>query len=189
MRYSFWFVATILILAHGNTWAQPAPKPVVMGLKSPTAITAAPGGKVYVVEAGQTGKDGAVLLLGKDKTKAIYTGLENPQSIAAYQQWLFVTDKKGIWKIDAKGKATLFAPVEKFPTPPGLLRDITVDPENGVVYVADVVDLQDKGGQIYRLDPKGKIDVVNLKSGQVHASQVLKQWFHGQETHGNVSRT
>ena len=87
-------------------------------------------------------------------------GLDDPKGMAAFQGWLFVADKQKVWKIDQKGKADLFAPVNAFPKPPRFLNDLVVDPESGIVYVSDSGDLKGKGGAVYRITPQGVVTVV-----------------------------
>src|SRR2546421_10473009 len=114
------------------------PKPLVSGLKNPTAVAAGPGGRVYISEAGT----GRVLVVEGDKAVPFATGFDHPQGLVGFQQWLFVADKKGVWRIDMKGKATEFAPEKAFPTSLSALKGITVD-ETGALYVSD-----EEGGAI-----------------------------------------
>jgi glucose/arabinose dehydrogenase len=119
-------------------------------------------GKIFVTTIGEFGKDGdgAVVVIDKGKVSTFCGDLDDPKGIAVYQQWLFVADKKGVWKIDQKGKAELFAAAGSFPAPPLFFNDVVVDPESGVVYVSDSGDLKGKGGAVYRIDPKRKISTV-----------------------------
>ena len=73
--------------------------------------------------------------------------------MAAYQNWLFVSDNKRIWRIDRQGKAEVFVPEKAFPSPPGRLYGLTADPESGNLYVSDCGDERAKRlHQIVHLD-------------------------------------
>jgi glucose/arabinose dehydrogenase len=139
--------------------AQP-PKPLVTGLQNPTA-TAVLGGKIYVTTAGEVGKngDGAVLLVKDGKAVPFAAGLDDPAAVVAFQNWLFVADRQQVWRIDAKGKATLHAPAKAFPVPPVSLSAIAVD-EMGTLYVTDAGGRPGAGWRAYRIPPKGRITVV-----------------------------
>lgn len=130
-------------------------------LKNPESVVVA-NGKIFVTTIGEFGKDGdgAVVVIDKESSKPFCTDLDDPKGIAAFQKWLFVADKKGVYKIEPDGKAELFADAKVFPQPPLFLNDVVVDPESGVVYVADSGNLEGKGGAVYRIDPKGKVTVI-----------------------------
>ncbi len=75
----------------------------------------------------------------------------------SYQQWLYLTDKTKVLRIDATAKtpkAEVFAAADKFPVPPIFLNDIAIDAENGMIYVSDS-GKDGKGGAVYRINPKG----------------------------------
>jgi glucose/arabinose dehydrogenase len=146
----------LLCVAQAASAGAPPFKPLVADLKSPDALTIAGNGKVYVALRGSTGQTGtgAVVALDKDKTIPFKTELDDPTGLAAWQQWVFVADKQCIWRIDFKGKAEVYVAAEAFPTPPIALGRMTVDPENGILYVADVGDSTGKGSAIYRVQPR-----------------------------------
>ncbi len=128
-------------------------------VEAPTAVAVGLGGKIFVTVRGEEKEEGAVLRIEDGKAKPFATGLGTPQGMVAYQQWLFVTDKQRIWRIDTNGKPTVFVGPAAFPSPPQSLHAITVDPESGTLYVSDV-DKNAKSSAIYRVDPKGKVSVV-----------------------------
>jgi len=138
------------------------PKPLVSGLQNPESVCIGPGpaNKVFVTTIGEFDKDGdgAVMVIENGKAMPFVAGLDDPKGIASYQKWLFVTDKNKVLRIDTTTKtpkAEVFAGPEKFPTAPMFLNDITVDPENGMIYVSDSGDLKGTGGAVYRISPKG----------------------------------
>lgn len=137
------------------------PRPLVTGLKNPESVAVGSGRRVYISEIGEFGKDGdgRVMVLVKGKAVPFATGLDDPKGIVAWVQWLFVTDNKRIWRIDAKGKAEVFRSERDFPWEPLFLNDIAVD-EEGTLYVSDSGDLKGAGGAIFRVPQKGKISVV-----------------------------
>jgi glucose/arabinose dehydrogenase/sugar lactone lactonase YvrE len=140
--------------------AEPPPRPLVTGLKNPQAVAVGFDGRVYVTEAGEIGKDGDGRLVVIEGGKAVpfTTGLDDPRGVVAFNEWLFVADKKRVWRVDRKGKATEFAAEKAFPAPPASLAGIAVD-EQGTLYVADAGDGK-AGGAIFRVDVKGKVSLV-----------------------------
>jgi glucose/arabinose dehydrogenase len=153
------FLSGILLVAAPALAGEKLPKPIVTGLKNPESVVVGPDGRIYVSEIGEFGKDGDGRILVIDKTgKAVpfATGLDDPKGIVSWQKSLFVTDNKRVWRIDATGRATVFAAKEAFPTEPLFLNDITVD-ERGNLYVSDSGDFKGNGGAVYRINPKGKV--------------------------------
>src|SRR6266851_5624585 len=116
MKPLFILAAVVLILAPVAAAEEP-PKPLVEGLKNPTAVAVGFGGKVYVTVAATDDKDagGAVLRIDDGKAVPFATGLDHPQGLAAFMQWLFVADRRGVWRIDGQGKVEPFAPRNAFP--------------------------------------------------------------------------
>jgi glucose/arabinose dehydrogenase len=160
-------LALILLAAPGAV-AREVPKATVTGLVNPESVCVGPGPdrKVFVTTIGEFDKDGdgAVMVLEPGgKAAPFVTGLDDPKGIAVYQKWLFVTDKTKVLRIDATAKqprAEVFVAADRFPVPPIFLNDITVDPENGMLYVSDS-GKDGKGGAVYRtsgISPKGKVD-------------------------------
>ncbi len=136
--------------------AEPLPKPLVSGLKNPESVTVGPDGKIYVSIIGEFDKDGdgSIGVIEDGKAVPFATNLDDPKGIAFFQTWLFVADKKRIWRIDSKGKAEVYVDEKAFPAPPLFLNDIVIDPESGTLYVSDSGDLKGKGGAVYRIPPK-----------------------------------
>jgi glucose/arabinose dehydrogenase len=137
------------------------PKTMITGLKNPESVVVGSDGRLYITEIGEFNKDGdgRVLVVENGKAVPFATGLDDPKGIVAWTKFLFVADNKRVWKIDDKGKATVFAEEKAFPIPPLFLNDITVD-EKGVLYVSDSGDLKGEGGAIFRIDLKGKVTLV-----------------------------
>lgn len=138
--------------------AQEPPKPLVSGVEGARSVAVGPGGKVYVTAVGSDKKDppGSVLVVEGGKTKVFASGMDEPRGIASFQQWLFVADRNRVWRIDARGKAEVFAPATAFPVEPASLRDVVADPESGTVFAADGGDGKGKGSAVYRLTPMKK---------------------------------
>jgi hypothetical protein len=55
------------------------------------------------------------------------TGLDDPRGLVGWKDWLFVADRKRVWRIDRKGKVSVFAAAAAFPTPPRSLADVAAD--------------------------------------------------------------
>src|SRR5260370_37164192 len=132
---------------------QGLPKPLVEdeGLKGLSAITVGAGGKIYVARQGQ----GDVLVIDHGKAVPFATGVGRPNGLAAFQQWLFVTDDQRVWRIDPKGKAEVFVAADAFPVPTAHLFGIVADAESGTLYVSDFL-----GSTVFRITPQKKVSVV-----------------------------
>lgn len=161
MKRSLSLVLLLLVsptaLAQGNL-----PKPMVTGLVNPESVCVGPGPahRIFVTTIGEFDKDGdgAVMVIDNGKAVPFVTGLDDPKGIACFQRWLYLTDKNKVLRIDTLSKnpkVDVMAAAEKFPTPPMFLNDITVDAENGMIYVSDSGDLKGNGGAVYRINPKG----------------------------------
>jgi glucose/arabinose dehydrogenase len=146
-----------LLITPATLIGQEPAKPLVSGLKNPSAVTAGPDGRIYVAVMGEIGKDGdgAVLAIQDGKAVPFAEGLDDPSGIAWFQNLLFVADKQRVWRIDRKGKADVYVAADAFPSPPEALSGIAADSESGTVYVSD-----SKGKAIYRITPNGKVSLV-----------------------------
>ena len=64
----------------------------------------------------------------------------NPKGLAVDGQFVFVADKKRIWRI-RNGKAEVYAAASDFPVEPKFLNDIVLDQQTRTLYVSDSGDL------------------------------------------------
>jgi glucose/arabinose dehydrogenase len=163
MMRSFVLLSAVFLGFVPVAAAQDAPKPLVEGLKAPAAVAVGLSGQLFVTVAGEDGKDGtgAVVRIDKDKAIPFATGLDDPRGAAFFQgQVLYVADRKRVCRIDPRGKVTVFAAAEAFPTAPQSLTGIAVDPESGLVYVSDAGDGKGKGGAVYRINQFKKVSLV-----------------------------
>src|SRR5260370_35557541 len=84
--------------------ADPLPKPLVTGLKHPNCVAVGADGRIYLVEAGEKGKGGRIVVIENGKAVPFATGLDDPKDLTAFHEFLFVTDGKRVCRIDKKGK-------------------------------------------------------------------------------------
>ncbi|HUY92771.1 MAG TPA: PQQ-dependent sugar dehydrogenase [Pirellulales bacterium] len=154
-------LAGLLLFGGAVLAASPKPKLLVEGLKNPESVAVSAAGRVFISVIGGFDKngDGAVVEIVDGKAKTIAQGLDDPKGLACWKDLLFVADKKRVWRIDAAGKATVFAAADAFPTPPLFLNDLTVD-DQGKVYVSDSGDLKGGGGAVFSISPRGQLSLV-----------------------------
>jgi sugar lactone lactonase YvrE len=151
--------ATVAVAAWG------APERVVEGLVNPESVLVGPRGVIYVSQIGEFAKDGdgSVVRVKADGTlEPFATGLNDPKGLAHDGTYLYVTDRDQIWRIDAKGKATVFVARQAFPVVPKFLNDIVQDGA-GHLYVSDS-GAKGIGGAIFKVSSKGKVNLVTNTS-------------------------
>jgi DNA-binding beta-propeller fold protein YncE len=95
---------------------------------------------VTVMNTQENPGDGLVRMLDGDKMTDFAIGMDEPKGIAFVGGHLVVTDLKRVWKIDAKGKASVLAEGAAFPHPPSYLNDTAAAPDGKSVYVTDMGD-------------------------------------------------
>jgi sugar lactone lactonase YvrE len=150
------FAAALLALSLAAYAKEPQ---VVSGLASPESALAGDGGRVYVSQIGEFGKDGdgSIAVISGGKIDVFASGLNDPKGLARSGEFLFVTDKDQVWKIDNKGRPTVFAAKSAFPVPPKFLNDIVADGD-GSFYVSDSGDTQaGGGGAIFKISRTGSV--------------------------------
>lgn len=168
MRNIFCGVLLVAGLAASAFGADELPKPLATGMLNPESVAIGADGRTYVTVIGEFDKDGdgSVVVIENGKAVPFVTGLDDPKGIVAYQNSLYIADKKRVWRISPDGVFPglfPFCPEHAFPTPPLFLNDIAVDPESGTLYVSDSGDLKGSGGAVYRISPKGVVGLVTNK--------------------------
>jgi glucose/arabinose dehydrogenase len=149
-------------------------KPMITGLVNPESVCIGPDKRIYItIIGGEKDGDGSVAVVKNGKAVPFATGLDDPKGMCSANGYLYVADKKRVWRIDMKGKAEVYVSAVKFPTEPLFLNDIeavTDLDKNVSLYVSDSGDLKGGGGAVYRIDPKGKVTtLVNKKKHkQIH---------------------
>src|SRR5205814_708989 len=111
MRQVLWSVALLLAVGQPVSAGGKLPKPLVTGLKNPESVAVGVDGRIYVTTIGEFGKDGdgTVMVIVDGKAVPFATGLDDPKGLVSWRNFLFTADKQRVWKIDRKGKATVFA--------------------------------------------------------------------------------
>jgi glucose/arabinose dehydrogenase len=144
----------VMVVAAPLRAGEQQPNPRVPTPPWPTAVNVGTDGKVYVA-VGQEG-NGGVLTIDNGKAVPFARGFDSPAGLVGWTEWLFVADRDRVWRIDRHGKAEVVA---VFPQPVAALHSIDVD-EQGTFYVSSPGNDQGAGAAIYRIDPKGKIELV-----------------------------
>ncbi|MFO0945690.1 MAG: PQQ-dependent sugar dehydrogenase [Planctomycetota bacterium] len=162
MKLALLIGVVCLALANGAPAKDQASlKTWVTGLKNPESVAVGPDGRIYASVIGEFGKDGdgSVVVVAEGKAEPYVDGLDDPKGMIAFKDWLFVTDKNRVWRIDRTGKKEVFAAADAFPQPPIFLNDITVD-EQGTLYVSDTGDQEKGGAAVYSINPQGKVKLI-----------------------------
>ena len=165
MRFSLSLAFVVCVTVSGAR-AQQTPQVIVTGLANPESVVLNPQGQMFVSVIGERDRDGdgTVVKIEDGKVVPFASGLDDPKGLVALQRWLFVADKKRVWRIDETGKAEVFAPPSSFPTPPLYLNDLDVDLETGMLYVSDSGNRQGENGAVYRISPQGTVSLILDKS-------------------------
>lgn len=170
-------LALIALLVSTAPGAEALPKPLVTGLQNPESVAVGADGRIYVSTIGEFDKDGdgAIVVVEQGKAVPFATGLDDPKGIVAFQDALYVADKNKVWRIARTGEAVLFVPPNAFPTTPLFLNDIAVDAESGTLFVSDSGNLKGEGGAVYRINPRGLVDLVinKLRLPELHTPNGL----------------
>jgi gluconolactonase len=152
------YICALTLLAFALASHAKEPQ-VVSGLASPESALAGDAGRVYVSQIGEFDKDGdgSIAVISGGKIDVFATGLNDPKGLARSGEFLFVADKDQVWKIDAKGRATVFAAKSAFPVAPKFLNDVVADGD-GNLYVSDSGDIQaGGGGAIFKISRTGAV--------------------------------
>jgi glucose/arabinose dehydrogenase len=156
--------------------------PFVTGLKNPESVCIGADGRTYVTCIGEFDKDGdgSVVVIEDGKAVPFATGLDDPKGIVAAGPFLFVADKTRVWRIDPKGKATVYVEAKAFPAKPIFLNDIESDGK-GTLYVSDSGDTKGKLGAIYKISPFRKVTTLVAETttpevGSVNGLKLISEY-------------
>jgi len=109
---------------------------------TPESVTKGFSGKYFVTLMGTSRKagdgDGKIVKVDGDKVTTLTEGLDDPKGIVFVANQLITADFDKVWSIDAKGKKTLLAGPDAFPTPPTFLNDVVVSPDKKSVLITDM---------------------------------------------------
>ncbi len=127
--------------AAAPTKAAPAQRNLAVGA-TPESVTKGFGGKYFVTLMGTSRKagdgDGKIAKVDGDKVTILTEGLDDPKGIVFVDKRLITVDFDKVWSIDAKGKKTLLAGPDAFPTTPTFLNDVVVAPDKKSVLITDM---------------------------------------------------
>jgi sugar lactone lactonase YvrE len=140
-------VAFVVAFACMNIQAAERP-PTVRDLKNPESAVVGNDGRVYVSEIGAFDKDGdgRIAVVENGSVRTFAAGLDDPKGLDSWRDWLFVTDKTRVLRIDARGRSEVIADADDFPRRPLFLNDLLVHSPGRML----VVDLN--SGNLYLLD-------------------------------------
>ncbi len=150
---------TLLAIAASPTYAEKISYPIKVGVR-PESITKGFSGKYYVTVMNQKGVkgDGEVVVIDKKgQVKPFAKGFDEPKGIAYVGKYLYISDLTRVWKIDKRGKATIFADEQSFPEAPLYLNDVAAAKSKKGIYVTDmgaVKLMRDENGKLWPLNSK-----------------------------------
>jgi glucose/arabinose dehydrogenase len=137
-----------------------APKPLISGLKNPTAVAIGADERVYVALAGEPGKaaGGSVVRIDGGKAVPFADGLDRPRGLTAWKDSFFVAERNRVSRIGKTGKAEVYLDAAAFPKEPSAFADLDVD-DKGTVYVLDsgmAPGDPPAGGAVFRATAPGR---------------------------------
>lgn len=153
--------------------------PIKVGMK-PESITKGFNGNYYVtLMNGKESGDGELAEISENGVKVFATGFDEPKGIAYVGNHLYFSDVTRVWKVDEKGRASVFLKKEDFPEEVLYLNDVAVDAQGNGIYIADMGDtkymrdenndlwplgseqakLVPQSGRIYHADLMGKVSI------------------------------
>ena len=163
MRFNLRSLIALLTLLAASSFANADELRAVRDLANPESAIVGTDGRIYVSEIGEFNKDGdgKITVIGASGAPKLFAkGFDDPKGLAARKDWLFVTDKTRIWKIDGQGHASVFVKATDFPQPPVFLNDLAFD-SHGNLYVSDTGDIKNGGkGAIFKITSHGKVSLV-----------------------------
>jgi gluconolactonase len=168
-RHARWLLVLIGLAAPAlsaeTESREPRPKSLrtVTALQTPESVLALADGRILVSQIGEFGRDGdgSIAQIDKSGRVSIFaSGLDDPRGLAREGDYIYVADKTRIWKIDNKGRTSVFVEAKAFPAPPQVLNDLAIDP-SGNLYVSDSGDVrQGGGGGVFKVDREGRVSTV-----------------------------
>lgn len=157
-----WALVAVIACSRWATAADAAVVPFAAGLRNPVAACSGFDGNVYVSELGEAGRggDGRISVIEEGRPRTFVAGLDDPRGIVFFKDALYVVDGTRVVKITAKGEKTDFQTAGSFPRQPGRLEDIAIDPQTESFVVTDTGTRQGSGGSVYRILPRGGIEII-----------------------------
>jgi glucose/arabinose dehydrogenase len=127
-------------------------RPIVTGLKSPTAIALAFENRVFVAIA--SGDKSDIVEIKDDKAVPFAAGVDPAVSMTSHYRWLFVVGKSSVWRVDKDGKAEVYAAAGQFKAAKTELGQVCVD-ERETLYATNRLASPGDAGSIYRVEGNG----------------------------------
>lgn len=170
----------VLFLFYGCNSQSEIQFPVEVGTK-PESITKGFNNNYYVtIMNGKENGDGELVEISKNGVNVFAKGFDEPKGIVFLNNHLYFSDLNRIWKVDKKGKATVFVDKNDFPKEVLYLNDVAIDAENKGIYAADM------GATKYMRD--GDNNLWPLDSNEAKLIPELGRIYHI-DLDGNVSIT
>lgn len=134
----------------------------ISGLKTPESVVQDKGGKIYVSEINEFGKDGdgQISVIENGQLSVFADGFDDPKGLVIIGDNLYVADKTQVIRVNLADptQKEVFVPSIAFTKPPQFLNDLEADPQ-GNLYVSDSGDVlgSGKGGVIYKVNASGEV--------------------------------
>lgn len=172
-----WYCLALLLAATGARGGDNADLRSVEVGRRPESVAKGFNGSYFVTVMNdpKTPGDGVVRVINGDFVRDFATGLDEPKGICFTGEFLITTDVRKVWKIDAKGAATVLAKEADFLMPIQFLNDIAAAPDGQSVYVTDM------GAYDRMRGPDGLWPVRSLEAAALPAvGRVYRIWLSGQ---------
>ena len=151
------------------------PRPLVTGLKSPTAIALAFESRIFVAVTNEGKSD--IVEIKDGKAVPFAAGVDLAVAMTSHYKFLFVVGKSSVWRIDAQGKKQLYAAGAQFKAPQTELDGVCVD-ERETLYVTNRAALPSDPGSIYRIEGDGpfksRVSFVGSKTAPVAPTAIAQ---------------
>ncbi|MFY0653679.1 MAG: gluconolaconase [Cyclobacteriaceae bacterium] len=107
---------------------------------------------------GKEPGDAEIVEISPEGMKSFSKGFDEPKGMAFVDNYLYFSDLKRVWKVDANGNASVFVDSTKFPNPVSYLNDVSSNADGTGIFVVDMganTKMKDPDGNLWPIDSEG----------------------------------